>query len=158
MSSYEFIKTERQESALIARLSNPPRHLLNAKMVLELGALAREVEEDGSVRSLILTGDAEGTFITHYDVGDLSAASDATREQKPPAGDSEVEFHGMHKLLLFLQEMPSSPRCKLCHAPLRAQVGSAATSSDAARLERTLACVQAVSSMHRKGALRPRSA
>ncbi len=105
MSSYEFIKTERQESTLIARLSNPPRHLLNAKMVLELGALAREVEEDGSVRSLILTGDAEGTFITHYDVGELSAASDATREQKPPAGDSEIELHGMHKLLLFLQEM-----------------------------------------------------
>ena len=102
MSSYEFIKTERQESTLIARLNNPPRHLLNAKMVLELGALAREVEEDGSVRSLILTGDAEGTFITHYDVGDLSAASDATREQKPPAGDSEVELHGMHKLVAVL--------------------------------------------------------
>ena len=89
MSSYEFIKTERQESTLIARLSNPPRHLLNAKMVLELGALAREVEEDASVRSLILTGDAEGTFITHYDVGELSAASDTTREQEPPAGDAQ---------------------------------------------------------------------
>ena len=105
MSGYEFIKTERQESTVTARLSNPPRNLLNAKMVLELGALAREVEEDDSVRSLILTGDAEGVFIAHYDVGELSTTSDRVREQEPPAGDGEVELHGMHKLLLFLQEM-----------------------------------------------------
>jgi len=105
MSSYEFIKTDRQDSTVIARLSNPPRHLLNAKMVLELRALAGEVEEDGTVRSLILTGDAEGTFITHYDVGELSKASDRAREQEPPNGNGEVELHGMHKLLLALQEM-----------------------------------------------------
>ena len=105
MSSYEFIKTERQDSTVIARLSNPPRNLLNAKMVLELGALGREVEEDDSVRCLILTGDAEGVFITHYDVGELSTASDRAREQEPPASTSEVELHGMHKLLLFLQEL-----------------------------------------------------
>ncbi len=105
MSSYEFIKTERQDSTVIARLSNPPRNLLNAKMVLEIGSLAREIEEDDSVRTLILTGDAEGTFITHYDVGELSTASDLTRAQEPPAGDNEVELHGMHKLLLFLQDM-----------------------------------------------------
>lgn len=105
MSSYEFIKTKRQETTFIARLSNPPRNMLNAQMVLELGALAREVDEDDSVRSLILTGDAEGVFIAHYDVGELSASSDRLREQELPAGDGEVELHGMHKLLLFLQEM-----------------------------------------------------
>ncbi len=105
MSNYEFIKTERQDSTVIARLSNPPRNLLNAKMVLELGALAREAEEDISVRSIILTGDAEGVFITHYDVGELSTSSDRAREQEPPPGDGEVELHGMHKLLLFLEEM-----------------------------------------------------
>ena len=105
MSSYEFIKTERQESAMIGRLSNPPRNLLNARMVVELGALAREVEDDDSVRSLILTGDAPGVFITHYDVGELSTASDRVREQAPPAGNGGIELHGMHKLLLALQEM-----------------------------------------------------
>ncbi len=105
MSSYEFIKTERQETTVIARLSNPPRNMLNAKMVLELGALAREVDEDDSVRSLILTGDAEGVFIAHYDVGELSTSSDRLREQQLPAGDGEAELHGMHKPLLFLQEM-----------------------------------------------------
>ncbi len=105
MTTYEFIKTERQDSTLIARLSNPPRNLLNAKMVLELGALAREAEEDDSVRSLILTGDADGVFITHYDVGELSTSSDQAREQEPSAAAGNEELHGMHKLLLFLQGM-----------------------------------------------------
>lgn len=103
MNGYEFIKTDRQDSTVIARLSNPPRHLLNAKMVLELGALAGEVEEDDTVRSLIITGDAEGAFITHYDVGELSKASDRVRELAPPDATVEVELHGMHKLLLALQ-------------------------------------------------------
>ncbi len=105
MSSYEFIKTDRQDSAVIARLSNPPRHLLNAKMVVELRALADEVEEDDTARSLILTGDAEGTFITHYDVGELSKVSDHARKQEPPDDNGDIELHGMHKLLLALQEM-----------------------------------------------------
>ena len=112
MSEYEFIKTERQGSTVIARLSNPPRNLLNAKMVVELAALTRAVEEDDAARSLVLTGDAEGVFITHYDVGELSTASDRVREQEPPAGgqdpparDRAVELHGMHKLLLYMQAM-----------------------------------------------------
>ena len=86
MSSYEYIKAERQESTVTARLANPPRNLLNAKMVVELSALAREVEENDSVRSLILTGDADGVFIEHYDVGELSTFSDQAREQNPRRG------------------------------------------------------------------------
>ena len=112
MSDYEFIKTERQGSTVIARLSNPPRNLLNAKMVVELATLTRAVEEDDAARSLVLTGDAEGVFITHYDVGELSTASDRVREQEPPAAEQDlpareraVELHGMHKLLLFMQAM-----------------------------------------------------
>ena len=112
MSDYEFIKTEREGSTVIARLSNPPQNLLNAKMVVELAALTRAVEEDDAARSLVLTGDAEGVFITHYDVGELSTASDRVREQDPPARGQDppareraVELHGMHKLLLFMQAM-----------------------------------------------------
>ena len=105
MSDYKFIKTERHDSTVIARLSNPPRNLLNAKMVVELAALTRAVEEDDAARSLVLTGDAEGVFITHYDVGELSTASDRVREQEPPARERAVELHGMHKLLLFMQAM-----------------------------------------------------
>ena len=105
MDDYEFIRTERQDTAMIARLDNPPRNLLNAKMVVELGALVTAVEADEDVRTLILTGASEGTFILHYDVGELSAASDLAREQPPPPATAAGELHGMHKLLLALQEM-----------------------------------------------------
>ena len=104
MDDYEFIRTERQDTAMIARLDNPPRNLLNAKMVVELSALVTAVEADEDVRTLILTGASEGTFILHYDVGELSAASDLAREQPPPA-PAAGELHGMHKLLLALQDM-----------------------------------------------------
>jgi enoyl-CoA hydratase len=106
VDDYEFIKSERSDQAMIARLDNPPRNLLNAKMVLELGALVNAVEADDTIRTLILTGASEGTFILHYDVGELSTASDLAREQAPPppsAGDGEL--HGMHKLLLAIQDL-----------------------------------------------------
>ncbi|MCI0889248.1 MAG: enoyl-CoA hydratase/isomerase family protein [Chloroflexi bacterium] len=106
MDDYEFIKTERLDTAMIARLDNPPRNLLNAKMVVELSALVNAAEADEAVRTLILTGASEGTFILHYDVGELSTASDLAREQAPPPpATGEGELHGMHKLLLSIQEM-----------------------------------------------------
>ncbi len=106
MGDYEFIKTERRDAAMIARLDNPPRNLLNAKMVVELGALVNAVEADGATRTLILTGASEGTFILHYDVGELSSASDYARKQAaPPPAAADDELHGMHKLLLALQDM-----------------------------------------------------
>ena len=106
MDGYEFIKTERQDTAMIARLDNPPRNLLNAKMVIELSALVNAVEADEAVRTLILTGASKDTFILHYDVGELSTASDRAREQAPPPpAAANGELHGMHKLLLALQDM-----------------------------------------------------
>ncbi|MCH7580702.1 MAG: enoyl-CoA hydratase/isomerase family protein [Chloroflexi bacterium] len=106
MDGYEFIKTERQDTAMIARLDNPPRNLLNAKMVIELSALVNAVEADDAIRTLILTGASKDTFILHYDVGELSTASDRAREQAPPPpAAANGELHGMHKLLLALQDM-----------------------------------------------------
>ena len=106
MDDYEFIKTERLDTAMIARLDNPPRNLLNAKMVVELSALVNAAEADEGVRTLIITGAGEGTFILHYDVGELSTASDRARAQAPPPpATGEGELHGMHKLLLSIQEM-----------------------------------------------------
>jgi len=105
MTEYEFIETEQHDAALVAKLSNPPNHLLNAKMVGELGALVSEVASDDAVRTLVLTGAADGVFITHYDVGELSGASDAMRTQEAPAG-GPAELHGMHQLLLAIQRLP----------------------------------------------------
>jgi enoyl-CoA hydratase len=71
-------------------------------MVAELRALAGEVEGDADVRVLVLTGGVEGIFITHYDVGELSGASDVARERELFGAG---ELHGMHQALLALQRL-----------------------------------------------------
>ena len=101
MAAYEFIDTAQEGSALIGRMTNPPRNLLNASMVGELSALADEAEATEDVRTLVLTGAADGVFIAHYDVGELSKASDRAREQEP-AGETQ-DLHAMHQMLLKLQ-------------------------------------------------------
>ena len=101
MAAYKFIDIAQEGSALIGRMTNPPRNLLNASMVGELSALADEAEANESVRALVLTGAADGVFITHYDVGELSMASDRAREQEP--ADETQDLHPMHQMLLKLQ-------------------------------------------------------
>ncbi len=101
MPEYQYIETRREQDALVATLINPPRNFMNAPMVSELRALAEEVEADTEVRSLVLTGGVEGIFITHYDVGELSAAADAPDEHPDMAASPEL--HEMHQTLLKLQ-------------------------------------------------------
>jgi len=109
-ATYEFLETRREGPALVVTMRNPPRNLLNAPMVAELTALADAVAEDRDVRALVLTGGAEGVFITHYDVGELSGASDAARSRPDFAqardDDGRPRLHGMHQLLLRLQSLP----------------------------------------------------
>ena len=103
MTAATYLHSEREGATLVVTMTNPPRNFLNAAMVAELTALAEEVERDESVRVLMLTGGIDGTFITHYDVGELSGASDAAR-QRPSFGAGEL--HGMHRLLLKLPALP----------------------------------------------------
>jgi len=104
VTTYQYLQTRREGAALIVTMTNPPRNLMNATMVAELTALATGLETDAEVRVLILTGGAEGIFITHYDVGELSVVSDRARESETVGGGAEL--HGMHKLLLKLQALP----------------------------------------------------
>jgi len=103
MTAYTYIRTEREGAALVATLHNPPRNLLNAPMVAELSRLAEEADADDAVRALVLTGGVEGIFITHYDVGELSGASDVARQREDFGAGGEL--HGMHQALLALQRM-----------------------------------------------------
>ena len=102
MTQYTYIRTAREGAALVATLRNPPRNLLNAPMVAELSRLAAEADADDAVRALVLTGGVEGIFITHYDVRELSGASDVARQRDDFGGG---ELHGMHQALLALQRM-----------------------------------------------------
>jgi enoyl-CoA hydratase/carnithine racemase len=94
----------RDAATMIVAFDNPPRHTLTAPMVAELRTLVDNLATDEDTRVLVLTGAAEGTFITHYDVGELAVTSDAARQHENiGAGD---ELHGMHQLLLALQSLP----------------------------------------------------
>ena len=102
MPDYQYIQTRREGAVLVATLTNPPRNLLNAPMVAELRALADAVDADADARTLVLTGGVEGIFITHYDVGELSGASDVARDRESFGAG---ELHGMHQALLALQRL-----------------------------------------------------
>ena len=104
MTTYQYLQTRREGAALVADMINPPRNLMNATMVAELTALATDLENDADIRVLILTGGAEGIFITHYDVGELSVVSARARENETLGGGGEL--HLTHKLLLKLQSLP----------------------------------------------------
>ncbi len=103
MTEFKYLTTRREGAVLVGTMMNPPRQLLNAAMVAELTALTSEIERDEEVRALVLTG-VDDIFITHYDIGELSGASDVAREREGFGADGEL--HGMHKPLLALQGLP----------------------------------------------------
>jgi enoyl-CoA hydratase/carnithine racemase len=113
MNAYKYLQTRREGPILIVTMVNPPKNLLNAAMVEELLTLADTLSEDEGTRVLVLTGGADGIFITHYDVGELSVLSDAARraptpppaaataDQRPPR-----ELHALNRLSLKLAALP----------------------------------------------------
>ena len=113
MSEYKYLQVRRDGGVVIATMVNPPRNLLNAAMVAELHALVDGLADDGDARVLVLTGGADGIFITHYDVGELSMLSDAVRSQPPPEpgpvtaeGLRTRQLHPLNRLSLKLAALP----------------------------------------------------
>ena len=113
MPNYTYIQTRREGPVLIATMVNPPRNLLNAPMVEELLSLADSLADDRETRVLILTGGAEGIFITHYDVGELATLSDVARSQPardatsaPTPSPAPRELHPLNRLSLKLAALP----------------------------------------------------
>jgi enoyl-CoA hydratase/carnithine racemase len=104
MTDHRYLQLRREGPVLIATMVNPPRNFLNAPMVEEMRALAESIASDAEVRVLVLTGGADGIFITHYDVGELSSVSDAARTRDGIGAGPEL--HAMHWLLLALQALP----------------------------------------------------
>jgi enoyl-CoA hydratase len=85
---------------------------MNARMVEEMHAVVDEISGDEAVRALVFTGGADGIFITHYDVGELSAISDVVRAQPsaaPPSAPADrpaPELHPLDRLSLKLRDLP----------------------------------------------------
>lgn len=104
MSNKTYVQTRRDGPVLIATLVNPPRNMMNAAMVAQLTEVASSLADDADVRVLILTGGAEGVFITHYDVGELDAISSVMRDRN--IDGQNAELHAMNRLTLLLQSLP----------------------------------------------------
>ena len=79
------VESERAGRVLTARLNNPPRNVMTGRMVAELDEMVRRADEDASIGAVVLTGAIEGVFITHYDVAEILAGSEAVGAQVPPA-------------------------------------------------------------------------
>jgi len=104
----KYVHTRREGPVLVVTLTNPPRNFMNATMVLEMAQAVEAVEHDEEVRAIVFTGGVDGIFITHYDVGELSHASDVSRDQvQPPREPSRnVDLHPLNRLMLRLQALP----------------------------------------------------
>jgi enoyl-CoA hydratase len=71
------LQVEREGRVMTVRLVNPPRNFMTGRMVLELEELVAGLEGDGSIGAVVLTGGVDGVFITHFDVAEILAASQA---------------------------------------------------------------------------------
>jgi enoyl-CoA hydratase len=75
--------TERDGRVMTVRLSNPPRNFMTGRMVRELADLVASLDGDRSVGSVVLTGDVEGIFITHFDVREILTAAESIGATPP---------------------------------------------------------------------------
>ena len=69
------IETSQEGRVLTVRLVNPPRNFMTTQMVRELDELLRDLEDDETVRSVVITGSVDGIFITHFDVEEILAGA-----------------------------------------------------------------------------------
>lgn len=78
------VSVERRGGAAVVTYANPPLGTMTAAGAQEMLEAVRPLAEDPAVRSIVITGGMPGVFIRHYDVGELSAASDAAKDAPPP--------------------------------------------------------------------------
>ena len=98
-----FVTVERKGGSAVLTYANPPFGTMTAAGSREMYRAVKAAADDPEVRSIILTGGLPGVFVRHYDVGELSFASDATAEGAPsrpaPSAPPEPGFLEMTDLL-----------------------------------------------------------
>jgi len=102
------VSIERHGGAAVVSYANPPLGTMTAAGAQEMLEKVRPLADDPAVRSIIITGGLPGIFIRHYDVGELSTASDATQNAPPPpplSGDGRPTS-GFLALVDLLAEAP----------------------------------------------------
>lgn len=103
-----FVTVERKGGCTILTYANPPWGTMTAAGSREMYAAVKAASEDPAVRSIVLTGGVPGIFVRHYDVGELSAASDhvATAPAAPPPTRGEPPPPGFLEMTDLLAAAP----------------------------------------------------
>ena len=83
------VSTERRGGVAIVTYANPPIGTMTAAGAAEMLVAMADLADDAAVRAVVITGGMPDIFIRHYDVGELSAASDRLAEGPPPAPTPE---------------------------------------------------------------------
>jgi len=78
------VTTERQGAVAVVTYANPPFGTMTAAGSNEMLEVMTALAADAAVRVVVVTGGLPGIFIRHYDVGELSTASDRMAEAPPP--------------------------------------------------------------------------
>jgi enoyl-CoA hydratase len=101
------VSIERRAGAAVVTYANPPIGTMTAAGAQEMLEKLRPLAEDAAVRSIVITGGVPGIFIRHYDVGELSAASDATADAAPaPPGSGARPAGGFLALVDLIADTP----------------------------------------------------
>ena len=77
------LTVEQDGRVLTVRVTDPPYNYMTAQMQKDLDRLTLTVDTDPSVGAVIVTGGVPHRYITHFDIGDILAASTATARGLP---------------------------------------------------------------------------
>jgi enoyl-CoA hydratase/carnithine racemase len=102
-----FVTVERKGGCAVITYANPPLGTMTAAGSREMYVAVKAASEDETVRSIVLTGGLPGIFVRHYDVGELSTASDATAESaRPPPPPTAPPAPGFLEMTDLLAAAP----------------------------------------------------
>ena len=67
-SSFQFLKTKKDESAFIITIDNPPVNVLNLKLLEEIPLAIKQANDDPDVRGIVITGAGSNAFCAGADL------------------------------------------------------------------------------------------
>lgn len=103
------VSVERRGGTAVMAYANPPFGTMTAAGAQEMLEAFRPLAADPAVRAVIITGGLKDIFIRHYDVGELSTASDAAKGA-PPAPPPEPGARPRQGYLALVDEIFEAPK------------------------------------------------
>jgi enoyl-CoA hydratase len=108
------VTIERRGTTALITYANPPLGTMTAAGSAEMRDAVRAAADDPAAKAIVLTGGLPGIFVRHYDVGELSSASDrleGAAAAPPPSGQPEGGAFG--QLIDLLAAAPKPVICAI---------------------------------------------